>query len=186
MMHYFELNAFNILIDEVRFMLKKVIAVLLSFVLCVCAGFVNKVNAESVDEVDHGIIQIHPIPSLDPVVGKLKISDSKETIVLSFNDITKEFTINGSTYTPDWWPGNPNPQPGSEDWLFQHYSPNLGSTAPKGTVSTCLVSIGFDLTWAAVTAFFKTGPWNLKRFVTYFGTTFAVSYANCLVSKGFQ
>ena len=26
--------------------------------------------------------------------------------------------LNGTTYKPTWWPGNPNPQPGTEEYLY--------------------------------------------------------------------
>ena len=164
-------------------MFKKIItAVLATLMLLIVLP--TKVFAEEIVHDDSQIVEIRDIPSIDPVVGKLEVSNSEETIVVEFNEITNELKIDGTTYKPTWWPGNPNPQPGTEDYLFQHYSPNFGSSASKPTVSACLVSMGIDLTKSVVKAFFKTGPWNLKRFVVYFGVALAESYITCLITKG--
>ena len=164
-------------------MFKKIItAVLATLMLLIVLP--TKVFAEEIVHNDSQIVEIRDIPSIDPAVGKLEVSNSEESILVEFNEITNELKIDGTTYKPTWWPGNPNPQPGTEDYLFQHYSPNLGSSASKSTVSACLVNVGIDLGKAAVKAFFQSRPWNLRRFVIYFGVALAESYAICLITKG--
>ncbi len=164
-------------------MFKKIITLVLATLMFLII-LPTKVFAEEVVHNDSQIIEISDIPSIDPAVGKLEVSNSEESIVVEFNEITNELKIDGTTYKPTWWPGNPNPQPGTEDYLFQYYSPNFGSSASKPTVNACLVSMGIDLTKSVVKAFFKTGPWTLKRFVIYFGVALAESYITCLISKG--
>lgn len=89
--------------------------------------------------------------------------------------------------TPYWWPGNPNPQPGTEDWFFQN--PSYGSSAPDPVAKQC----GYDaivdaLLPSAVEEAFMN--WYLKKqFDIYtFGLSFAVNvtynYAVCLWRSG--
>lgn len=164
-------------------MCKKMIVSLMAIMMFLCIT-PKQVFAEESASANQQALQIEKIPSIDPNVAKMRVSNSTETILVEFNEITQEFKVNGITFKPTWWPGNPNPQPGTEDWLFQHYSPNLGSSAPKSTVSACLVAIGIDLSKAAVKAFFESGKWTLSRFVSYFGIALAESYATCLIGKG--
>ncbi len=164
-------------------MFKKIIASVLATLMFLIV-LPTKVFAEETAYNDSQIVEIRNIPSIDPAVEKLEISNSEESIVVEFNEITNELKIDGTTYKPTWWPGNPNPQPGTEDYLFQHYSPNFGSSASKPMVNACLVSMGIDLAKSVVKAFFKKGPWNLKRFVIYFGLALAESYVTCLITKG--
>ena len=164
-------------------MFKKVIVTLTAMMMLVCMT-PTKVFAEESNSEEQQAIQVENLPSIDPGVAKIRISNSTESVIVEFHEITQELKVGEKTFKATWWPGNPNPQPGTEDWLFQHYSPNLGSTAPKATIDSCLVSVGLDLCAAAVKAFFQTGPWTLRRFVTYFGVALAESYALCLIAKG--
>ena len=89
--------------------------------------------------------------------------------------------------SPNWWPGNPNPQPGTEDWFFQH--PNYGSNAPDPVAKECGYQAIVDslLVPSGIAAF---NTWYLKKkFDLYtFGLSFVAevtyNYATCLWRSG--
>lgn len=89
--------------------------------------------------------------------------------------------------TPYWWPGNPNPQPGTEDWFFQN--PTYGTNSPDPVARECGKKAIYDalVPSLAIDAFIA---WYAKRkFDLYtFGLSFVVNvtynYAACLWSSG--
>lgn len=97
---------------------------------------------------------------------------SAETNNQSSGDKTEE-----SGPTPRWWPGNPNPLPGSEAWLQNHmYLP-----APSVTARRCASSalIGTSLT-SGVGAWITRGPLTAFSFGATFGAGYLISYTLCV------
>ena len=88
--------------------------------------------------------------------------------------------------SPNWWPGNPNPQPGTEDWFFQH--PDYGSNAEPHQADKCAQK-AFDDAYIynmteSIAVWVVTGSFSLAAFATAFGTSYAISYATCLYNEG--
>lgn len=90
--------------------------------------------------------------------------------------------------TTRWWPGNPNPQPGTEDWLYQNYSKNLGNNASQVVAESCalsaLVGGSFTAAEATIGTWVKGKKFSLGSFVLTFGIGAASGYAQCLVVNG--
>ena len=80
-------------------MFKKIIASVLA-TLTLLTVLPTKVFAEETVYNDSQIVEIRNIPSIDPAVEKLEISNSEESIVVEFNEITNELKIDGTTYKP--------------------------------------------------------------------------------------
>lgn len=95
-----------------------------------------------------------------------------------------------SLIQPRWWPGNPNPQPGTEDWLYQNYSPNLGSSASSSVAEDCslsaLIGGGVSVTSNTLKNFISGKKYTLAIFITYFGVGYAEGYAACLIYNGIK
>ena len=73
-------------------MFKKIItAVLATLMLLIVLP--TKVFAEEIVHNDSQIVEIRDIPSIDPAVGKLEVSNSEESILVEFNEITNELKI---------------------------------------------------------------------------------------------
>jgi len=87
-----------------------------------------------------------------------------------------------------WWPGNPNPPYGSEDWLFQNYGYNFGSSAPSDIAKGCALQalIGGGISGAETLAYTWStgGVFTLGVFVFKFGAGAATGYAGCLIYNG--
>lgn len=105
----------------------------------------------------------------------------------SKNPVYAATNNNGSNEsTPLWWPGNPNPQPGTEDWFFQN--PTYGGNAPDPVARECGKDAVFDaLLPNSAAAFAKW--YALRKFDLYtFGLSFAANvtynYAICLWRAG--
>lgn len=94
---------------------------------------------------------------------------------------SEDVEIGGQAVSPRWWPGNPNPVPGSEAWLQNHmYLP-----APSATARRCAKSA---LTGSVVTGGITAGveKWIIKGILTgasfgaSFGIGYIVSYTQCV------
>lgn len=92
--------------------------------------------------------------------------------------------------TTRWWPGNPNPQPGTEDWLFQNYGYNYGSNGSTKITENCLLSAliggGVGGAYTLVETMKKGGKLTLNRVVSAFGVSTATSYVACLIENGIK
>lgn len=106
----------------------------------------------------------------------------------SKNPVYAATNNNGSNESiPKWWPGNPNPQPGTEDWFFQN--PTYGTSSPDPIAKECGKEAIYDalVPSLAIEAF---ATWYAKRkFDLYtFGLTFVAevtyNYATCLWDAG--
>lgn len=78
-----------------------------------------------------------------------------------------------------WWPGNPNPAPGSEAWL-QLY----GYTAPKNveTARRCAVeALGIAPTASSLISWLAKGVYTVSSFCRTFGADFVGNYFSCVL-----
>ena len=109
---------------------------------------------------------------------------STTSVYASSNNVN---TNNDILIQPRWWPGNPNPQPGTEDWFFQN--PTYGTNSPDPIAKECGKKAIYDalMPSLAIDAFVT---WYAKRkFDLYtFGLTFVAEvtykYATCLWEAG--
>ena len=78
---------------------------------------------------------------------------------------------------PTWWPGDPNPKPGTEAWLQQnaHVGPGNMELARR-----CAVQAGIGAGSRLLIDWLYTGVWTLESFVMTFGRDFAVDYFMCI------
>ena len=169
-------------------MFKKIItAVLATLMLLIVLP--TKVFAEEIVHNDSQIVEIRDIPSIDPAVEKLEVSNSEESILVEFNEITNELKIDGTTYKPTWWPGNPNPQPGTEEYLYaqmqknRYFNPSISPETAKACameVSNNLVKIAID----TIIGFVASGNYSLASFLGHTGfgffTGMAKIYYGCI------
>lgn len=89
--------------------------------------------------------------------------------------------------TTRWWPGNPNPQPGIEDWFFQNQ--NYGSNAPIAFSRDCAMQALKDAlipggTAEAINYWLLKKAFSVGSFGVGFGVGYMYSYGACLMSKG--
>lgn len=100
---------------------------------------------------------------------------SAETNNQSSKDKTEE-----SGPTPRWWPGNPNPAPGSEAWLQNH----LYLPAPSAKAKTCaLQTLGGSVagaTTVTVGKWIANGVLTAASFGLWFGMQYIASYTYCV------
>lgn len=94
---------------------------------------------------------------------------------------------NTNIATPNWWPGNPNPQPGTEDWFFQN--PSYGTNAPDAVARRCGQEAIFDalVPAAAEEAFvmwFAKKAFDIGTFGLSFVANMTYNYAMCLWRSG--
>ena len=92
---------------------------------------------------------------------------------------------NQSLLQPNWWPGNPNPQPGTEDWFFQNltYGANATKLQAEGCVKSALIGAGFSISFLALATWVSAGTFTLAAFGSTFGTGLITSYGACLFEK---
>ena len=107
---------------------------------------------------------------------------SSTNVYASSNDAN---TNNDVLIQPRWWPGNPNPQPGTEDWFFQH--PDYGKNATKLQAEECGKSALIGATTSLVVAGFATwlsgGVFTVALFAKTFGEGLVGTYGTCLFEK---
>lgn len=92
---------------------------------------------------------------------------------------SKDENSNVYAVTPRWWPGNPNPEPGSEAWLQNHmYLP-----APSEKARSCAYSTLINTTLTSgVSAWLSRATLTAYSFGITFGAEYLVSYALCVFS----
>lgn len=78
---------------------------------------------------------------------------------------------------PTWWPGDPNPKPGTEAWLQQNAHVAPGNMA---LARSCAVKAGVNATSTVLTSWLSSGVWTLESFVITFGLSFGVVYFDCI------
>lgn len=83
-----------------------------------------------------------------------------------------------------WWPGDPNPQPGSQEWLWTHAQMKPGSpTKAKKCAKQALIKGGFTgSAESAVVTWMLGNVFTLGAFAATFGVGFSVEYFNCIIS----
>lgn len=170
--------------------MKKYLLTALAVLLLVCVS-ATKINAydstiESSTNADSFSLKIVEIPTIDPVIKKAKFLSDNEVNVITYNKITNELRINNNVIKPNWWPGNPNPQPSTEDWFFQHM--DYGGNAPSGIAKACAVE-AFNNTYintmsSAVVAWAAGGAFSLSVFAATFGFSYVMDYAKCMYRHG--
>lgn len=104
---------------------------------------------------------------------------SSTNVYASTNDAN---TNNDVLIQPRWWPGNPNPQPGTEEWFFQHpdYGPKGDSQiAQKCAIEALFPSLGSSAL-SEITIWIAKGVFSVGSFGISFGSGFVVSYGVCV------
>lgn len=118
----------------------------------------------------------------------MTISLSSVNIIYS-NIIVKAATVekeepteNSGDPEPRWWPGNPNPFPGSEAWLQQHIDYSSGDPTKS---RECLVEavgtkdLGADaLSWFATSAL--AGVFTVTGLIEALGVAIAIRWLMCM------
>lgn len=80
-----------------------------------------------------------------------------------------------------WWPGDPNPTPGSEAWLQLH-----GHTAPKDSklARKCAVeALGGSFNLSSISSWIAGGTWTVLNFSRSFGIGWTVAYFECVIKN---
>ena len=89
-----------------------------------------------------------------------------------------------SSKSPDqiearWWPGNPNPEPGSEAWLqlYGYKTPGNPTIARK----CALEALGGSFGASSIASWIAGGTFTVLNFARTFGASWAVGYLACII-----
>lgn len=107
-------------------------------------------------------------------------SDSPTLVLVPLD--TSGVYEDGTAPQPRWWPGDPNPQLGSQEWLWTHTSYTTPSSA-KAKKCGLEALKGATITGGAQRAVEKwllKLAFNVGSFAASFGIGFAYSYYTCL------
>ena len=96
---------------------------------------------------------------------------------------TQQTTVNDNLPQARWWPGDPNPQPGSQEWLWTHATmkPNTATKAKKCAINALLLGGFKGSAESAVVTWITKGIFTLGSFAATFGIGFAVDYFSCIL-----
>ena len=80
-----------------------------------------------------------------------------------------------------WWPGNPNPAPGSEAWLqlYGYTAPSDATTARKCAIQ----ALGGSFNPASIASWIAGGTYTVLNFARSFGAGWAVAYFSCVIAN---
>lgn len=118
--------------------------------------------------------------SITTVTTHAKDSNSPTLVLVPID--TSGVYEDGTGPQPRWWPGDPNPQPGSQEWLWTHASYTTSSSAKakkcglKALKGAVIVG-GVD---RAVEKWVLKAIFNVGTFAASFGLSFAYGYYTCL------
>ena len=83
---------------------------------------------------------------------------------------------------PTWWPGDPNPKPGTEAWLQQNYYVGPGNIElARRCALQALLPAGIKAGSKSLIIWLANGAWHLGSFAGTFGLKFAVEYCSCIL-----
>lgn len=83
---------------------------------------------------------------------------------------------------PNWWPGDPNPQPGSEAWLQLHASVKPGNMeVARSCALQALAPSGVGAGAESFITWLYQGVWTVGSFAASFGLNWTVGYFDCII-----
>ena len=83
---------------------------------------------------------------------------------------------------PRWWPGDPNPRPGSEAWLQQHASVKPGNMeVARRCALQALAPSGIGAGAGEFISWLTKGVWTVGSFAQSFGISWVVGYFDCII-----
>ena len=91
----------------------------------------------------------------------------------------EEIVENPDDPEPRWWPGNPNPFPGSEAWLQQHIDYSSGD--PTKSRECLIEAFGFGSLTGEALSWLAAGTFTVASLLKSFGTGIAISWLLCML-----
>lgn len=96
----------------------------------------------------------------------------------------QQINTSGETASPNWWPGDPNPQPGSEAWLQQNANVRASDmTTARKCALEALIGSGIGSSSDAFISWLGRGVWSVGSFAQSFGVSWVVSYFYCITAN---
>lgn len=118
-----------------------------------------------------------PMMFTSPINASIDQVNNKnvESTTCYYVELLQEINNEQISIAPTWWPGNPNPQPGTEDWMFQnqHYAP------PSDLAKKCAIKAMGGGSLSSIGAFLKFGA-SIGLAIRTFGVGWAISYTKCI------
>lgn len=124
------------------------------------------------------------------MLKKFFISFGTASIILagSLNPVLANTTgmarIDGGGYETMWWPGDPNPEPGTEAWLQLHGN----VTTNDSTVARrcALEAVGSSIAPSSIYSWVAKGAFSVASFGLAFGIDWTYNYWKCIINASFS
>lgn len=88
-----------------------------------------------------------------------------------------------TTPQPRWWPGDPNPQPGSQEWLWTHATMTPGTPTKARSCAIEAITVGGlgNSALSKVSSWIAREVFTVASFASSFGVGAAINYLQCIL-----